>query len=309
MFSRIAPSVPLTLLLLAACVPEKVEPPVTTDSAADDSQPDSTPITDSDPGTDSDTEPTDDLTDDDGDGLNELGGDCDDTNPNISPFEPERCDNAVDDNCNGETDEDCGTTLVDLDGDGYSEDADCNDGDPRIHPTAEELCGNSVDEDCDGVLDDGCPDPVCEDPPPAEPIEGPECITRDVVCGETFEATTAGGTDSFTGDAYENWYCVVSPDPYEGTERVYRLDLESDADVTVTVESPCEEVDLMVLRWQYDDCPTAESSSASRCEGSADAGDDSILADGAVGDRWLIIVDTPAGVDTPYTVTITCDTN
>ena len=46
-----------------------------------------------------------------------------------------------------------GVTLLDADGDGYSEaDGDCDDGDADRHPGADELC-NGVDDDCDGVVD------------------------------------------------------------------------------------------------------------------------------------------------------------
>jgi hypothetical protein len=44
-----------------------------------------------------------------------------------------------------------GTTPVDADGDGFTDDVDCDDTDPAVHPGALEVC-DGVDNDCDGAL-------------------------------------------------------------------------------------------------------------------------------------------------------------
>ena len=54
-------------------------------------------------------------TDDDGDGLSECMGDCDDASPYVYPGAPETC-NGKDDDCNGLVDDDA--NGVDTDGDG-----------------------------------------------------------------------------------------------------------------------------------------------------------------------------------------------
>ena len=102
----------------------------------------------------------------------DVGGDCDDANPDVNPGESESC-NALDDNCNGVIDEGFPTTsyYLDADGDGwgdssatleacyypagYAEDAgDCDDGAAHVNPGETEVCDElDTDEDCDGVSD------------------------------------------------------------------------------------------------------------------------------------------------------------
>jgi hypothetical protein len=90
--------------------------------------------------------------DQDGDGLTELDGDCDDTDPKITDTAP---------------------SYLDADGDGFGDDAtaeptrcdaplpqgrtwaagDCADDLPEVNPGATEICGEA-DDDCDGRIDD-----------------------------------------------------------------------------------------------------------------------------------------------------------
>lgn len=129
--------------------------------------------------------------DDDGDGLSENEGDCDDTSADIGPDQAETPYNGIDDDCDESTrdddidgdgygvDEDCddnspkigpGSEEVpydgvdndcdedtpddDLDGDGFTADEDCDDDDPGAYPGAEETWGNEIDDDCDGETDE-----------------------------------------------------------------------------------------------------------------------------------------------------------
>ena len=105
------------------------------------------------------------CTDADGDTYAVEGGecgpvDCDDANPGINPGTAEVCEDGIDNNCNGETDEGCDPTCPDADGDTYQDAAcggtDCNDNDPAINPGAAEICGNGIDENCNGTVDDTC---------------------------------------------------------------------------------------------------------------------------------------------------------
>ena len=51
------------------------------------------------------------LVDWDGDGFNAFSGDCDETDPNINPDQPEICGDEIDNNCDGEIDEGCKETV------------------------------------------------------------------------------------------------------------------------------------------------------------------------------------------------------
>jgi large repetitive protein len=109
-------------------------------------------------------------------------GDCDDTNPTISPNATEVCD-FIDNNCDGNVDDEDATLdttsgtiyYLDGDGDGFGDDntsvqsclaptsayiltaGDCNDNSVDINPNADELC-NAIDDNCNGTLDDNAID-------------------------------------------------------------------------------------------------------------------------------------------------------
>ena len=86
-----------------------------------------------------------------GDDWAPNGGDCNDTDGNISP-------GAAEVSCDGE-DNDCSSLTLDDpddDNDGYgtcnpgSPNFDCNDSDNTINPGASEFCGDGIDSNCNG---------------------------------------------------------------------------------------------------------------------------------------------------------------
>ncbi|MDX2088057.1 MAG: putative metal-binding motif-containing protein [Kofleriaceae bacterium] len=106
-------------------------------------------------------------------GFAPVGGDCDDTTPEVHPGADERC-NMIDDDCDGALDEpgaiDGDVLHRDEDADGFGDPArwdricgapagyvelagDCDDDDGDINPLADERC-NGRDDDCDGLADE-----------------------------------------------------------------------------------------------------------------------------------------------------------
>lgn len=121
-----------------------------------------------DDGFDTDGDGSSDCVDDDGDGITEEQGDCDDNDGGVGPGEADVCD-GLDNDCDGtpdngtDTDNDGTSDCTDDDQDEYTEEnGDCNDADPSQNPGSPEQC-NGLDEDCDGVIDNGVDADVDQD--------------------------------------------------------------------------------------------------------------------------------------------------
>jgi Putative metal-binding motif/FG-GAP repeat len=104
-----------------------------------------------------------------------IADDCDDAEAAINPNNAEICGDVIDNDCDGTTDEDDGSTALvwylDADGDGYGDPAvvgptactqptgyasaptDCNDGNSSVNPGASEVWYDGVDQDCNGKSD------------------------------------------------------------------------------------------------------------------------------------------------------------
>ncbi len=94
--------------------------------------------------------------------------DCDDTDYDVNPSVEEACNDGIDNNCNGITDDDAEDVEwyrdADEDGFGNPDDTtidcappsgyvantdDCDDTDEDVNPDAEEVCNDGIDNDCD----------------------------------------------------------------------------------------------------------------------------------------------------------------
>ncbi len=112
--------------------------------------------------------------------------DCDDNNPDINPDASEVCNDGIDDDCDGVSDdadvtlllETRSTFYLDGDADGFgspfvvfeackplanwvTNSDDCNDNVQEINPAVDEVC-NEIDDDCDDLTDDEDPSILSE---------------------------------------------------------------------------------------------------------------------------------------------------
>ena len=101
-------------------------------------------------------------------GLSSIDGDCNDSDPKISPNQSEICDE-LDNDCDGDIDEEVLLTFYeDQDNDGFGGDSiyactipdnaiiqggDCDDLETRTYPGAPEIC-DEQDNNCDGVINE-----------------------------------------------------------------------------------------------------------------------------------------------------------
>ncbi|MBK9402403.1 MAG: DUF2341 domain-containing protein [Bacteroidetes bacterium] len=138
--------------------------------------------------------------------------DCNDGSIAVNPGVTEVCNNLIDDNCDGQTDENCitYTYYLDNDLDGYGDPAvttissnplpptgyvadntDCDDNNIAVNPGATEIC-NGIDDNCDGITDLGS---ILA----AGPIAGPGAQCMAVQTGSaTFSIAAVPGANSYS---------------------------------------------------------------------------------------------------------------
>ena len=153
-----------------------------------------------------------------------MGGDCDDSDPTVSPAAEEIRD-AVDNDCNGEIDDGVlNLYFSDADEDGYgdplspiescsiavgmtTDNTDCNDSDAQVSPSGIEVC-DGIDNNCDGLSDedtaqgtqiyyadydgDGFGDVNAPQPSCAQPIG---FTTDDTDCDDNNDTISPNGTE------------------------------------------------------------------------------------------------------------------
>ena len=194
-----------------------------------------------------------------------------------------------------DTDTGLGEADADTDADADS-DADA-DGDADGDADADADTGSTVD--CDATI------------PLPETID--ECVTDTLRCGDHVLSSNARGSQVLDQEAYTNWFCNYGESTrYTGPERIYDFKHPGTGDVTFILDAPCEELDLIVMRWDYWDsegiCPYETTVMVPTCDvDDSRAGGEVVVWDGAEDHHYLVVVDSPDNVETNFNLSVLCE--
>lgn len=161
-----------------------------------------------------------------------------------------------------------------------------------------------ADTDTDADTDSGDCDPL--DP---GPVPGPDCLSGSIACGSSVTGTTVGGSDVLDEAFYEAVFCFVPSDTYAGAERVYTFVLPAATVASIALDSPCADLDLVVVRWEEEKRCPRENSLTGACDADAGPGDgrvDDLWSSNDDDARYLLVVDGKDDVEHNFTLSVTC---
>lgn len=148
------------------------------------------------------------------------------------------------------------------------------------------------------------------DHPDPEARDG--CITRELQCNTTFEATTRGGKNHFGDDFYQKGFCTPQRNNYENApEAIYQLRVKPNTQVDLRLDSNCADLDLVAMSWEESRCPTDKHATTiqKECEMNTKS-DGGTLRLTTVNNpqTYLIAVDGKQGAFGNFRLTVNCKT-
>ena len=199
-----------------------------------------------------------------------------------------------------------GCSIFNAPPDSYSDTTDpssSTSGPEAVEDTAVDTGGDDDSGDSDTNSFD-CAQSVQPIPPPDD------CVTRTISCGDQFVDTTVAGASVMDAEEYSAWYCMVFPEgDYAGSERIYYFTHPGDGTVTVELNSPCAELDLVVLQWEYwatdGTCPN-DGHSIAACDAAKGGAGGSVEVWDNSDSNYMIIVDGPEPVEDIFELSLTC---
>ncbi len=149
---------------------------------------------------------------------------------------------------------------------------------------------------------------------PNTPDPDGSCVTGALSCGDSIVVDMAGvGANTIDGAEYSSgaWACwPANISDYQGGERFFEFSHPGRSDapamVTVTLDSPCGDLDLFAFRWDSNSCPSG-GASPFECEAAVGSGGGSVDIWNNEPRDYLIGVEGPRGVEVPFRLTITCE--
>lgn len=159
-------------------------------------------------------------------------------------------------------------------------------------------------------------------PPPAPKLQQADCeveyetpkaggISSVLQCGGFFGGTTEGGTSSFGDEFYQRAFCSPARKRYDDSpEAIYAFELPANNQATITLDSPCAELDLVAIAWTLDGLPTtAQVGRVRECEMNAKSGGGTVtLTSVDRAQTFLIVVDGQEGQSGNFSLKADCKT-
>jgi hypothetical protein len=156
-----------------------------------------------------------------------------------------------------------------------------------------------------GSLDGGSVGPSID----CDERDGPapnRCLSGKLRCGDVVSGTTRGGESKLGRDFYAHAFCFPAVDGHEGPERVYLLQAPPNQDITLTLESPCGDLDVAALAFAYEGgCPTA-SHPIAECKANSARGGGTVRLNTFHARDYLVVVDGKDEAEGAFNLRVDC---
>ncbi|NOY25051.1 MAG: hypothetical protein GXP62_04175 [Oligoflexia bacterium] len=136
-------------------------------------------------------------------------------------------------------------------------------------------------------------------------------VTSTIKCGGSVTASTEGGSSSFGDDFYQRAFCTPARKHYDDApEAIYLLEVPADIQATVSLSSPCADLDIAAISWALGGLPTlAQVGRVRECEMDTKEGDGKLkLTSVNKSQVYLITVDGKQGAAAPFRIDVACGT-
>ncbi|MEZ4321019.1 MAG: hypothetical protein R3F61_26305 [Myxococcota bacterium] len=140
-------------------------------------------------------------------------------------------------------------------------------------------------------------------------VNGPDCATATISCGDVIIGHTRGGVDQYSTRFYEKNFCAPAlTDHGGGDERVYKLVMPpGDMKAFVYLDSPCADLDLAAVKLNERTCPT-DLSIVPQCEMGVNKGTsrEKVELVSQRGSTWWLIVEGKDNQEGPFAIHVMC---
>lgn len=183
----------------------------------------------------------------------------------------------------------------------------CQDDAPAATPiSAETSAAAPAQPHAAGAPSKAGPPLGCDEAPATPSPRG--CVTGDVLsCDSVVTGTTAGGDAVIDNDFYVHAFCFPRSDGHHnGPERVYRVLVPEYQQATITLDSPCVDLDLVAVAYDWAGTCPSEEALVSECEANTRRSGGKLRIDVFNPREYLVIVDGKDGAVGPYTLDVKC---